>query len=134
MDILNNREIAVLLWFLAISIYILSSSRMTEVRNAFNGVITAFFVKKIITVLFFMVAYMAIVIYWLSELELWNFEQLKNTVFWSFSVGFMSLFKLEKIKQDKHFFKHSVLDNLKLLAILQFVIGVYTFSLSMRLC
>lgn len=41
----------------------------------------------------------------------------------------MSLFKLEKIKQDMHFFKHSVLDNLKLLAILQFVVGVYTFSL-----
>jgi hypothetical protein len=128
-DILNNREVAVLLWFLAISIYILSSSKMAEVRNAFNGVIAAFFVRKIMTVLFLMVAYIAIVIYWLSELELWNFEQLKNTVFWSFSVGFMSLFKLEKIKQDHNFFKHSVLDNLKLLAILQFVVGVYTFSL-----
>lgn len=41
----------------------------------------------------------------------------------------MSLFKLEKIKKDKHFFKRSVLGDLKLLAILQFVVGVYTFSL-----
>lgn len=129
MDILNNREIAIALWLLAISIYIFSSSKMAEVRNAFKGVLTALFVRQIMSVLCLMVAYMAIVIYWLSELGLWNFEQLKNTVFWCVSVGFMSLFKLEKIKQDKHFFKHSVLDNLKLLAILQFVVGVYTFYL-----
>lgn len=127
MDILNNREIAIALWLLAISIYIFSSSKMAEVINAFKG--PSLFVRQIMTVLCLMVSYMAIVIYWLSELDLWNFEQLKNTVFWCVSVGFMSLFKLEKIKQDKHFFKHSVLDNLKLLAILQFVVGVYTFPL-----
>ncbi|PJG60703.1 hypothetical protein [Aeromonas cavernicola] len=129
MDILNNREIAIALWLLAISVYIFSSSKMAEVRNAFKGVLATLFVRQIMSVLCLMVAYMAIVICWLSELELWNFEQLKNTVFWCVSVGFMSLFKLEKIKQDKHFFKHSVLDNLKLLAILQFVVGVYTLSL-----
>ena len=45
------------------------------------------------------------------------------------SVGFMSLFKIESIKTDKSFFKNSVIDNLKLLAILQFVVGVYTFPI-----
>ena len=129
MDILNNREIAIALWLLAISIYIFSSSKMAEVRNALKGVMAALFVRQIMSVLCLMVAYMAIVIYWLSDLGLWNFEQLKNTVFWCVSVGFISLFKLEKIKKDKHFFKHSVIDNLKLLAILQFVVGVYTFTL-----
>ncbi|PCC10721.1 hypothetical protein CIK86_16635 [Pseudoalteromonas sp. JB197] len=129
MDILNNREIAIALWLLAISIYIFSSSKMAEVRNAFKGVMAALFVRQIMSVLCLMVAYMVIVIYWLSDLGLWNFEQLKNTVFWCVSVGFISLFKLEKIKKDKHFFKHSVMDNLKLLAILQFVVGVYTFTL-----
>nr|WP_269093535.1 MULTISPECIES: hypothetical protein [unclassified Photobacterium] len=114
---------------MAISIYIFSSSKMAEVRNAFKGVMAALFVRQIMSVLCLMIAYMAIVIYWLSDFGLWDFEQLKNTVFWCVSVGFISLFKLEKIKKDKHFFKHSVLDNLKLLAILQFVVGVYTFTL-----
>jgi hypothetical protein len=128
-DILNSREIAIALWMLAISIYIFSSSKMAEVRTAFKGVLSAFFARQIISVLCLMVAYMALVIYWLSELNLWNAEQLKNTVFWCASVGFMSLFKLEQIKKDKSFFKQSVIDNLKLLAILQFVVGVYTFPL-----
>lgn len=129
MDILNNREIAVALWILVVSVYVFSSSKMAAVRNAFKGVLAALFVRKIMLVLCLMVAYMAIIIYWLSALELWNFEQLKNTVFWCISVGFMSLFKLEEIKKDKLFFRHSVLVNLKLLAIIQFVVGVYTFSL-----
>jgi hypothetical protein len=128
-DILNNREIAIALWLLAISVYIFSSSKTAEVRAAFKGVLSAFFARQIIIVLCLMLSYMAIVIYWLSELDLWNAEQLKNTVFWCVSVGFMSLFKLEQIKKDQSFFKHSVIDNLKLLAILQFIVGVYTFPL-----
>lgn len=129
MDILNNREIAFALWLLLISIYFFHSSKMASVRHAFNGVMAALFVRQIMFVLSLMIAYMAIVIYLLYQLELWNFEQLKNTVFWCVSVGFMSLFNLDKIKKDKFFFKRSILDNLKLLAILQFVVGIYTFPL-----
>lgn len=81
MDILNNREISIALWLLAISIYIFSSSKMAEVRNAFKGVMAALFVRQIMSVLCLMIAYMAIVIYWLSDFGLWDFEQLKNTVF-----------------------------------------------------
>ena len=129
MDIFNNREIAIALWLLAISIYIFSSSKMAEVRGSFRNLLSSFFAKQIMTVLGLMIIYMAIVVYALAEVDLWNVEQLKNTVFWCASVGFMSLFKLESIRKDKSFFKHSVIDNLKLLAILQFIVGVYTFSL-----
>lgn len=129
MDIFNNREIAIALWLLAISIYIFSTSKMAEVRISFSNLLSSFFVKQIMTILGLMLSYMAIVVYALAEVDLWNVEQLKNTVFWCASVGFMSLFKLESIKKDKSFFKHSVIDNLKLLATLQFIVGVYTFSL-----
>jgi len=87
------------------------------------------FVKQILSVFSLIVLYMAFVIYFLSEIDLWNAEQIKNTIFWCVSVGFMSLFKIESIKTDKSFFKNSVIDNLKLLAILQFVVGVYTFPI-----
>jgi len=128
-DIFNNREIAIALWLLAISIYTFSSSKMAEVRGSFSNLLSSFFVKQIMTVFGLMITYMVIVVYALAEVNLWNVEQIKNTVFWCVSVGFMSLFKLESIKKDKSFFKHSVIDNLKLLAIFQFIVGVYTFSL-----
>ncbi|WP_413484720.1 hypothetical protein [Shewanella baltica] len=104
MDILNNREIAVVFWLIVISIFFLSSSKMTKIRNSFKRMLAGLFVRQIISVLSLMVTYMVIIIYWLSELDLWNIEQLKNTVFWCISVGFMSLFQLEKFKMDKSFF------------------------------
>lgn len=102
---------------------------MKDVRKSFRGLISAFFARQIISVLILMTTYMGAVVYFMSEADLWNAEQIKNTVFWVVAVGFMSLFKLESIKKDKSFFKHSVIDNLKILAVIQFVIGTYTFAL-----
>lgn len=127
MDIFNNREVAIGFWLLVISVYVLLSPQMGEVRSSFRQVLSAFFVRKIMLMLGLMVAYMMFVVYCLYGLDLWNAEQIKNTIFWCVSVGFMSLFKIESAREDKSFFKHSVLDNLKLLAILQFVVGFYTF-------
>jgi hypothetical protein len=126
-DIFNNREIAIGFWLVVISVYVLLSPKMVEVRSSFGHLLSTFFVRQIMSVLGLMVAYMMFVVYFLYEMDFWNTEQIKNTIFWCVSVGFMSLFKIESIKKDKSFFKHSVLDNLKLLAILQFVVGVYTF-------
>ncbi|WP_421188110.1 hypothetical protein [Aeromonas sanarellii] len=129
MEILNNRECAVIFWLAVLSLYIFTSSKVAGVRGSFINSLSTSFVKKIIIVLFYMFCYVGVVVYWLAELDLWNAEQLKNTIFWCASVGCMSLFKLESIKKDKHFFKRSVIDNLKLLAVFQFVVGVYTFPL-----
>ncbi|WMI72120.1 hypothetical protein RBH88_03200 [Aminobacterium sp. MB27-C1] len=128
-DIFNSREIAIGLWLLAFSVYIYLSPKVAEVRKSFRHLLSVFFVKQILLVLGLMVAYMVTMVYFLSELDLWNVEQIKNTIFWFVSVGFMSLFKIETIKKDRSFFKHSVIDNLKLLAIFQFIVGFYTFTL-----
>ena len=45
----------------------------------------------------------------------------------------LSIYNLDKIKTDPHFFKHSVIGNLRLLAILQFVIGIYSLPLLVEL-
>lgn len=133
MDFLNNREIAIALWLVAIAIYIFSSSKMRDVRKSFRNLLSAFFARQIISVLILMTIYMGVVVYWMFEADLWNSGQIKNTIFWVVAVGFMSFFKLESIKKNKSFFKHSVIDNLKILAIIQFVISVYSFPLWIEL-
>ncbi|MDO6501216.1 hypothetical protein [Photobacterium sanguinicancri] len=129
MEIFNNRELVIALWVVAISFYVLKSPKMKDVRKSFKRVIEAFFVKTIMSVLSLMIIYMGTIVYMLSEMGLWNVEQVKNTLFWGASVGLMSLFKLETIKTDENFFKHSVVGNLKLLALIQFVVSVYSFPL-----
>lgn len=96
MDILNNREIAIAIWLLVISIYIFSSSKMAGARAAFKGLLSAFFVRQIVSILCLMVAYMAVVIYWLAELGLWNVEQLKILSFGVCPLGSCQCLSLNK--------------------------------------
>lgn len=76
-----------------------------------------------------MALYTCGIVYVLSELNVWNVGQLKNTLVWFFTVAIVSVFQIEKIKEDRRFFKHSVLDSFKLLAVVVFIIGKYTFSI-----
>ncbi|HET8598653.1 MAG TPA: hypothetical protein VFM22_12925, partial [Castellaniella sp.] len=133
MDFLNDREVAISLWVVAIAIYIFSSSKMRDVRKSFRSLLSAFFARQIISVLILMTIYMGVVVYLMFEADLWNSGQIKNTIFWAVAVGFMSLFKLESIKKDKSFFKHSIIDNLKILAIIQFFVSFYSFPLWIEL-
>jgi hypothetical protein len=80
-----------------------------------------------------MIIYITIVVFGLFKIGLWESNQLKNTIIWAISVGTLSLFKINLIRKDPHFFKNSVLDNFKLIAIVQFVVGVYTFSFLVEL-
>lgn len=129
MDILNNREIAIALWLIIAATYICFAKKMIEVRAAFKNFAFVFQSRPLVVVFSWAVAYTALMVYLLSEWELWNIDQLKNTVFWFFSVGLLSIYNLEKIKVDPHFFKNSLIENLRLLAILQFVVGIYSLPL-----
>lgn len=128
MDILNNREWALVAWIVVAGLFILFSPKKMHVRKSLRGVIKEFFVRNIISTLTLMLIYIAIMIYGLSRIGVWDFNQIKNTIIWIMSVATISLFRLESTKQDPHFFKNSVLDNLKLIAIIQFVVGVYVFN------
>lgn len=129
MDILNNREIAIALWLILAATYIFFAKRMREVRSAFKKLTFVFQSRPLMIVFSLAVVYTVGMVYLLLDWELWNIDQLKNTVFWFFSVGLLSIYNLDKIKIDPHFFKNSVIGSLRLLAILQFVIGIYSLPL-----
>lgn len=129
MDILNNREWALVIWSFAFIIFALFSSKMDEIRECFKKLLKAFFVKAIFSTFVLMIIYINVVVFALFKIGLWESHQLKNTIIWSISVGAVSLFKVATRKKKRHLFKDLVLDNLKLVAIIQFVVGVYTFGL-----
>lgn len=129
MDVLNNREIAIALWLIVAATYIYFAKRMIEVRTVFKKLTFVFQSRPLVIVFSSAAAYTAVIVYLLAEWELWNIDQLKNTVFWFFSVGLLSIYNLEKTKTDTKFLKNSLVGNLKLLAILQFVVGIYNLPL-----
>ncbi|MBS4078286.1 hypothetical protein [Pseudomonas rustica] len=129
MDILNTREISIALWLILAATYIYSAKRMREVRSAFRKLTFAFHSRPLMIVFSLAAVYTVAMVYLLFDWGLWNIDQMKNTVFWFFSVGMLSIYNLDKIRTDPHFFKNSVIGNLRLLAILQFVIGIYSLPL-----
>lgn len=133
MEILNNREIAIALWLILAVTYIYSAKKMREVRSAFKKLTFVFKSRTLMIVFSLAAVYTIAMVYLLLDWDLWSIEQLKNTIFWFFSVGLLSIYNLDKIKTDPHFFKNSVIGNLRLLAILQFVIGVYSLPLMAEL-
>lgn len=133
MDVFNNREIALIIWIGIIALCFGLFPKLREIAKSFKPVLVAFFQYKIQINIALMFIYVLGIIYLLVRLGLWDFSQIKNTVIWMFSVGLFSFFQIEKIKKDRKFFKHVVLDNLKLLAIIEFIVGVYTFSLAIEL-
>lgn len=105
MDILNNREIAIALWLILAAAYICSAKRMREVRLAFKNLAFLFQSRPLMIVFSLASVYTAAMVYLLLGWDLWNIDQLKNTVFWFFSVGLMSIYNLEKNKKRPTLFQ-----------------------------
>jgi len=128
-DILSNREISIIFWFLVFSGYVLFSSNMQEVRRSLILVLKGFFHIKILLVLFFLSTYMCLSVYGLYLINLWDSSQIKNTVIWYFSIGIFSLFKIISEKKTGNFFKNLLMDFLKISALIEFLINFYSLNL-----
>ena len=77
-------------------------------------------------------AYSSVVTYLLFLIGLWDGTLLKDTVFWFFGSALIVLFNLTKANNDR-FFKNLLLDNIKLVVVLQFIANVHSFSFAIEL-
>lgn len=129
MEIFNNRELATIFWIIITIISITIISIKKETNISLFPLIKAFTHKKILIPFGFMISYIFLMIYLLYIINLWNTTQLKNTFLWFFSFGILTFFNTSKIIEDDSYFKNVIFNNLKLLAVLEFFINVYSFSL-----
>jgi len=122
---LNGREKAVIVWFLIFLFWALSQK---NIRTSMLGVLKAFFQKKIITVFLAMFVYIFFIILLFSKLQIWNASLTKDTGFWILGSAFVLLMNVNNATQDDHHFKKILIDNLKLILVLEFIITLYSFD------
>lgn len=127
---LNSREIAILVWIAATAIWLLSTPKY---RRSLHDLAKHFLKRQIVGVLSALYAYVAVVIWLLYSIRLWDHSQLENTIIWSVTVGVASLFRLNSITDDPHFFRKAVKDNLTLILLIEFVVSFYTFHVAIEL-
>lgn len=128
-NLFNNREISILIWSLVLLLFFIFILASKKKLKLLEDLIKKFFQWKIQSVILTMIGYILIEVLILQKIGIWNLGQLKNTIIWFFSVAFISIFQKEAIKKDGRYFKRIIWDNLKLIAVFQFIVDFYTFSL-----
>lgn len=123
---LNTREIASIVW-LFIFVFFLFTKEYG--RRALSSLLKAFFQKKILVVLFLAGAYIVGAIALMEKYFLWDYSLLPDTFIWVFGTAFVLLMNMSKASSGQSYFGKALLDNLKLVAVLEFVMNIYTFNL-----
>lgn len=126
-DQFNNREIAVAFWLLVLLVWALRDQR---IRKSLRNLLTALLQWKVVSILLLQASYVFLVVLGLEKLGIWNMpDNLKDTVVWAVTVAFGMLISINDALRDEAFFRRAVRDALKLTIVLEFVIGLYPFSL-----
>lgn len=129
LESINNRELALLIWMFLLFLWVAFTTNF--LKNA-GKILQSFFWSKLTPYFLVVATYVTGIVYFLFKIHLWDLSQLKNTVLWHFTVGVASLFHITD-KDKRNYLNATIKDVLSLTAILQFLIGVYSFSLIVEL-
>jgi hypothetical protein len=127
---LNNREIATAIWLTIIFLWALS---IGGVRRSIPGLLKAFFNWKIFVPSLAMLFYIVAMVLAFKKMGFWDASATKDTILWTLGSAFATYFSLNKVAQDSAYFKNVILDNIKFVLILEFVVNLYSFSLPAEL-
>lgn len=130
LNVFTTREQAIIIW---IAVFLIWSLFQKNLRDSLAGLLRAFFQKKILVAFLTMIFYVGLTVYLLFRINLWDAVLVKDTIFWIIGTAFILFLNLNKAAEDKDYFKKILLDNLKFILILTFLINFYTFSLIIEL-
>lgn len=122
----NNREIALISYLI---IFIIWTLTQKNIRQSIVTVIKAFMAWKILISIFVLLLYIALIAYGLFKIGLWDKSMIKDTVYWTFGVGFIIMMDFDKALKEEHYFKNLVKENFKVLIIIEFIVGLYVFGI-----
>lgn len=122
----SNREKALVMWILVFLTWGLSRR---EIAKSILDVLKALFQRKILIVLAAMVVYIGSEVWLFHRIGLWKANLMKDTVFWTFGTAFVYVVNANQATEKEHFFRKIVLDSLKLVLVLEFLVNFYTFNL-----
>lgn len=122
----NNREIALISYLL---IFIIWALAQKKIRKSFMSVIKAIMAWKILASIFALIIYVAIVVYGLFKIGLWEKSLIKDSIYWTFGVGLVIMMSFDKALKEEHYFKNLVKENFKVLLIIEFIVGLYVFGI-----
>lgn len=130
MPIFNNREYAIAIWLFVAALWLLPKQ---GVRKSVIGLARIIFGTKIFFFLLGLIAYVALLVLLLGKLHLWETQMLKETIYWFFGTAIVLFINITDAGKDEHFFRKKAVGTLGFAVALEFIIGLYAFSLPVEL-
>lgn len=122
----NNREIVLSIYLLIALLWVMTQKNVREsLFNVVKMLTDKFILLSILALLF----YISLIIYVLYLIKFWEFIMIKDTIYWTFGVGFILMMNSDKALKENHYFRKIILDNCKLILIIEFLINLYVFGL-----
>lgn len=122
----STREQALGIWMLIFFGRMMLSSKM---RKSIYRVVQVAFVKKLIVACSVMVIYSILFIYIFTQLSIWKWVYMKEITIWIMLVGIPLAFGAVSMKDSSEYFKSSILSNVKLITLMQFLVSLYSFNI-----
>jgi len=136
-NLLNNREKAIIIWILLLLILALIKKDIrTIILKAIPSILKTLFSKKVIAPLATMIAYVALMIVVFYKIGFWDISMLFTTIAWFLGTAFVVWINVDEVNKNKEYFRKVMLDNFKLAAtigLLGFIINLHVFSLAIEL-
>jgi len=128
-NIFTTREIASCIWFLIICIAVFSQKHN---RKSINNVIKCALNKYIIVPFFILILY-SITIALVLNLKINILKFIKDIILWVIFIGVPFVFSTTTKKIEKNYFKSYIVNNIKIITIIEFIISNFTFNIVIEL-
>ncbi|HLB32195.1 MAG TPA: hypothetical protein VJL27_01430 [Patescibacteria group bacterium] len=117
----NNRDLVSIIFIILLLAWTFSKK---EVRAPVLSLLGFALQPKIIVLALLMLAYSLLIVGVFYHFQLWDIPLLKETIYW-IGVAFVMLLNFEKVSNN---FKKQIIDSIKLVIFLEFIVGLYAFS------
>ncbi len=125
-SLFNSREKAIAIWLATGLVLLLLRG---DTRRSLLQLLKSFFQWKILLIVLAMLLYVGLEVLGLYRVGFWDASLVKDTVLWTLGVAFVLLIDDGASAQDEHYFRRALLDNIKVVAFLEFVANLRTFSI-----
>lgn len=89
----------------------------------------AFFVRRILVCVFLLVAYFGCVFLFLVQIDIWAPSQLKLTLLWLGTAGFLGLFSVPKVSENPELISKTAKEIFQLTILIEFFVNLYRMPL-----
>ncbi|RBA23827.1 hypothetical protein [Herminiimonas fonticola] len=127
---LSNRELSTLIWLAVFTTWVMLNA---SVRSSIPPLIRAICQGKVLASLLLAGLWIILSTTILKEVGLWNWENLKTTLVWALTFGFVTFFNLSRISEDHAYFKKTTRDIFRVTVAITFIMELYSFPMIVEL-